>query len=104
MIQDAISYIIFKHFEYPVFSRNSVVRENDNDAFFDPRETYFDKEKHITYVTTNGERPFFIIDLYPYSINLLSYAFIVVEKTIPLVDLILLSAPLKNINRVNIFN
>ena len=108
--KDAISYIISKHSEYPVFSRNSVVRENDNDAFFEPRETYFDKEKHIAYVTTNGERPFFIIDLYPYSINLLSYALTVVEKTSPPVewkiygsnskngDWRLLSAPLKNNN------
>lgn len=81
-----ISYIISKSGVSPTFKINKELKSNDNDYRYDPRRTY----KDYTYLTAfniiNGEKPFLVYDLYPYSLFPFAYSLSVLKSWSPPIE------------------
>ena len=106
-----ISYIISKSSTSPNFKINEEIRNPDIDFYFDPRRTYKDYNFSTSFVTKNGEKPFVIYDLYPYSLYPFGYSITLMNMMTPPIewtisvsntgnenDWIIISHPPKNVS------
>ena len=83
----AISYIVSKHSQYPNFYHNddSVIRKDEGYSY-DPRSTYLTLNSPVAFNTNEGEIPYHIIDIYPYTIIPFSYSLTFAEGGSPAVQ------------------